>query len=640
VCGLSSFLRGRKLELLLSAAGSALALVAAVSLVEQGSTLSLTLWSPSPYSELRLNLDSLGGVFTAIIGGSGLAASGFGIGYAHHRTTDAVAYPLFLLAMLLTVTAGNVYTFLVGWEGMALASFLLVLGDGAATPRRHAAILYLVMTHVATVFVTASFFLIARESGSTDFTLMSGMGMSTTTASLAFVLALAGFGTKAGLIPVHIWLPRAHPVAPSHVSALMSAAMVKVGVYGLARVVLDLLNPGESWWGLLLMGVGGLSAFLGVLYALMEHDLKRILAFSTVENVGIIVLALGISLALLAEEQRALAAVALTAALLHSTNHAWFKTLLFLAAGSVQQAAHTLSIDRCGGLLRVMPLTGAAALAGCLSIAALPPFNGFSGEWLLLRGLVGAGSADVSESVRLSALAAAGVLALSSGLAVACFIRLFGITFLGLPRSQEAGAAKETSALMTGTLAALGAFCLITGIGAGLTVDWLQSVPGALVGTNAGYESEEIVLQTGGSFSPVLLAIVLFVLAPLPWVLARSVFGERRSSRTPIWATGVVFQPTMQYSGTSFSKILRLFFHRVLLPERDIDVVYHGASPLPRLVRYRGRVPALVEERLYQPVRAGVLWAASHVRVIQNGSVQTYLLYMIAVLGLLLVVAR
>jgi hydrogenase-4 component B len=640
VCGLSGALRTRRVELIISAGASALALSAGVYVVAEGSAAVVTLWAPSPYSTLALNLDPLGGVFVAIIGGTGLAASVFGLGYADHRQIDALAYPLFLLTMLLTTSAANVYTFLAGWEGMALASFLLVLGDGAATPRRQAAILYLVMTHVATVFVAVSFFLIARQSGSTDFVAMSGTGLSMPLASLVFLLALIGYGTKAGLIPLHIWLPRAHPVAPSHVSALMSAAMVKVGIYGLTRVTLDFLGPGESWWGLLLIGVGGVSAFLGVLYALMEHDLKRILAFSTVENVGIIVIALGATLALRAENQPALAALTLTALLVHATNHAWFKTLLFLAAGSVQHAAHTLSIDRCGGLLRAMPLTGAAALVGSLSIAALPPFNGFAGEWLLLRGLAGAGFVGVGDSLRLASFGAIGVLALTSGLAVACFVRLFGITFLGLARTREAGEARETTHLMAGTLLVLAFFCLVTGVAAGVVAGWLQSVPRALVGGEAEFSPGQLDLGNGASFSPALIAAVLLFLAPLPWLLARVLFGQQTTSRGPVWTTGVTFRPTMQYSGTSFSKILRLFFHRVLLPERQVDVVYHGASPLPRLIRYTGRVPALFEERLYQPVRAGVLWAAGHVRVIQNGSVQAYLLYMIAVLGLLLVVAR
>lgn len=627
--------------LVLSALAAALALAAAADVVATGSAATLTLWEPSPYAALELRLDPLGGVFAAIVAGVGLASSIFGIGYARHRVIDDLIYPLFILTLLLVTCAANVYTFLAAWEGMALTSFLLVLGDGAGA-RRLAAILYLAMTHVATVFVAASFFIIARESGSTDFVAMDGASLSAPMASLAFLFAVIGFGTKAGLIPLHIWLPRAHPVAPSHVSALMSAAMVKTGLYGIARVGLVFLGPGEPWWGIVLMAAGAISAVLGVLYALMEHDMKRILAYSTVENVGIIAVGLGAAVALRAEGHDALAGAALTAALLHATNHAWFKTLLFLAAGSVQRAAHTLNIDRLGGLARAMPATGAATLVGSLAIAALPPFNGFAGEWILLRTLIGAGGEPGGDAVRLTVLIVVGALALTGGLAVACFVRMFGIAFLGLGRTPEASAAREPASIMGGVLALLALGCMATGVAAAWIVRWLQSVPDGMLGAPAAHADRggRLALTAGGSFSPVVIAIGLIVLAPLPWLLARALFGANRRAHSPVWSTGVAFRPSMQYTGTSFSKPLRLFFGRVLLPERRIDVVYHGASPLPRLVRYSGRVPALFEERFYLPLRTLALWGAGRLRLLQSGSVQAYLLYMMAALAVLLVVAR
>jgi hydrogenase-4 component B len=497
------------------------------------------------------------------------------------------------------------------------------------------------MTHVATVFVAASFFIVAKESGSTEFASMDGSALSISLASLAFFFAVAGFGTKAGLIPLHIWLPRAHPVAPSHVSALMSAAMVKTGLYGIARVGLVFLGPGEPWWGIVLMSVGAISAVLGVLYALMERDMKRILAYSTVENVGIITIGLGAAVALRAEGRDVLAGAALTAALLHATNHAWFKTLLFLSAGSVQRAAHTLNIDRLGGLGRAMPATGAATLVGSLAIASLPPFNGFSGEWMLFRTLIGVGGDGGNDAVRLTALLVVGALALAGGLAVACFVRVFGIAFLGVGRTPEATAAREPALIMTVTLSVLAGGCLVTGIASAWIVRWLQSVPDAVLGTPAAHQDGgQLVVNAGGSFSPVAVAAALILLAPLPWLLARMLFGENVRAHGPVWSTGVVFRPTMQYTGTSFSKPLRLFFGRVLLPERDIDVVYHDASPMPRLVRYAGRVPALFEERLYLPLRTFALWSAGRLRLIQSGSVQVYLLYMMVALAVLLVVAR
>jgi hydrogenase-4 component B len=634
-------IRALRPALVLSALAAALALAAAADVVATGHAAVLTLWEPSPYAALELRLDPLGGVFAAIVAGVALASSVFGIGYARHRLVDDLVYPLFILTLLLVTCAANVYTFLAAWEGMALASFLLVLGDGVGS-RRQAAILYLVMTHVATVFVVTAFFIVARASGSTDFMTMNRASLSAPMASLAFLFAVVGFGTKAGLIPLHIWLPRAHPVAPSHVSALMSAAMVKTGLYGIARVGLVFLAPGEAWWGIVLMSVGAISAVLGVLRALMERDMKRILAYSTVENVGIITIALGAAVALRAEGRDALAGAALVAALLHATNHAWFKTLLFLAAGSVQRAAHTLNIDRLGGLARVMPATGVATLVGSLAIAALPPFNGFASEWMLLRALIGAGGGTGGDAVRLTALIAVGALALTGGLAVACFVRMFGIAFLGLARTPEASAVREPAPIMAAVIALLAIGCLATGVAAAWIDRWLQSVPDGVLGAPAAHADRggQLTLTAGGSFSPVVIAIGLIALAPLPWLLTRALFGANRRARGPVWSTGVVFRPSMQYTGTSFSKPLRLFFGRVLLPERQIDVVYHGASPLPRLVRYSGRVPVLFEERLYLPVRSLALWAAGRLRLLQSGSVQIYLLYMMAALAVLLVVAR
>jgi hydrogenase-4 component B len=438
------------------------------------------------------------------------------------------------------------------------------------------------MTHVATVFVVASFFIIARESGSTEFAAMQGGEMSAPLASLAFAFAVIGFGTKAGLIPLHVWLPRAHPVAPSHVSALMSAAMVTTGLYGLTRVTLVFLGPGELWWGITLMSIGGVSAVLGILYALMERDMKRILAYSTVENIGVVAIGLGAAIALQATSQNVLAGAALTAAILHAMNHAWYKTLLFLSAGSIQRAAHTLNIDRLGGLARAMPATGAATIVGSLAIAALPPLNGFVGEWLLLRTLVGTGAGSGGVALRLASLLAVGALALTAGLAVACFVRLAGIALLGMACTPDAGAAAEPPPIMGAVLVLLAAGCLVTGIAGAWILSWLQSVPESVLGiTPVREDGGRMALAAGGSFSPLLVAILLFALAPLPWLVARALFGAPRTERGPVWSTGVTFRPTMQYTGTSFSKPLRLFFGRILLPEREIEVVYHGASPLP-----------------------------------------------------------
>ena len=633
-----------RIGLWLSAVGSALALAAAIEVVRSGSAVSFELWSPAPYAEMQVRLDPLGAVFAAIVGGVGLSSSLFGAGYARHGVRENFVYPLFLLSMLLVAAAANVYTFVMAWECMALTSFILVIGDGLAKPQRQAAVLYVGITHVATVFVVASFLIIAHEAGSSSFVDMAvnAKEIGGFPASLAFVFALVGFGTKAGLVPLHIWLPRAHPVAPSHVSALMSAAMVKTGIYGITRVGIGFLAPGEEWWGVLLIGVGTVSALLGVLYALMERDAKRVLAYSTVENVGIIAIGLGAAVSFRAAGENALASGALLAALLHATNHAWFKTLLFLGAGTIQRSTHTLNLDRLGGLLQRMPATGSAMLAASLAVAALPPFNGFVGEWMLLRSLVSLAASSAGSTSQIAGLVAIGGLALTAGLAVACFVRLFGMAFLGLPRSDEARHASEPSRLMYAVLCGLALGTLATGVAAAWIVDWLDIVPSALVGAQAVsvQDNDRIALASGATLSPVILAGLLILLAPLPWIVARAIFGRSRRSTGPTWSTGVVFQPSMQYTATSFSKPIRLFFSSVLAPERHIDVEYHDGSPLPRLVRYSGGVPEVFEQRVYLPIRGAVVWAAGRLRLLQSGSVQLYLLYIAAALVVLLVVQR
>ncbi len=626
----------------LSAIASLGAVTACTWILADGSTVEFDSWSPAPSLDLVWRMDALGAFFGVVVALVALFASVFAVRYSHRRQLDDALYPLFLLSMLGVAGAGNVFTFFVMWELMALTSFLLVLGDGQAHQRRVAALLYLGMTHVATVLAVASMLLLVDDVGGQGFKELGlaqpGPGART---SLALMLALVGFGTKAGLVPLHIWLPRAHPVAPSHISALMSAAMVATGIYGIARVGLDFLGPGEAWWGIVVMAVGAITAVLGVLYALMERDMKRCLAYSTVENMGIVTMALGAALSFRAAGQDALAAAALVAALVHTLNHAILKSLLFLAAGAVQHTAHSLDMDRLGGLIRTMPVTAGATLVGALGLAAVPPLNGFVGEWMLARSLISLAGGGGTVATRLAAAGSLALLALTAGLALACFVRLFGMTFLGLPRT-EVRRREDAPTLMRLPLVALALMAVAAAAGAGGLVRVLRGVPQQLMpATGVRVEdAHRIVLSGGGSFSPATLAVVLLLLAPLPWLALRAAFGRTRRSRGHIWATGVTFGPAMQYTATSFAKPLRLFFRRVLLPERSVRVEYHGTSPLPRRVQYSGRVPAVIEERFYLPLRSAAIWSAQRVRAFQNGSVEFYLLYVFGALVVMLVVAR
>ena len=589
-------------------------------------------------------MDALSAVFAVTIGLVAAAAAVFAVGYSSRNTVSDFTLPLFVLAMFCVVTAANVATFLFAWELMALSSFVLVIGDGVPRSRRQAGFLYAAMTHVATVFVAGAFFLIARDAGSQEFARMSASGeaMTRTASSVAFLFAAAGFGTKAGLVPLHIWLPRAHPVAPSHVSALMSGAMVNTGLYGIMRVSLDFLGPGEEWWGVTLIVVGSLSAVLGILYAVTEHEMKRVLAFSTIENVGIATVGIGVALTFQSHLQPALASAALVAVLLHVLSHSVLKGALFLAAGAVQRSAHTLNLDRLGGLSRRMPATAAVTLVTSLAVVGLPPFSGFPGEWLLFRSLLALGQFDSGTIAPLVGLAALGALVLTGGLALACFVRLYGIAFLGVARSPEADQAREVSLSMRLPLLALGAVAALGGVAAPLVIRIVRPAARSLF-SDPGVRIEaarRFADPAGGSLSLLAVTAVFALAGVTAWLALRLILGATSDARGAIWATGMQFRPTMQYTATSFSKPLRLFFSRVLLPERRIETEFHGASPLPRLVRYSGRVPAMFEERVYHPARGFAIWSAARVRTVQNGSVQVYLLYIVATLVILLGVTR
>jgi hydrogenase-4 component B len=642
VAELTGLARGTRAGYWLTACGAAVGLAAFTWALAGGSIIEFGLWSPAPSIDLQWRMDELGAFFGAVVALVALFASVFAVRYSHPRRLDDAIYPIFVLSMAGVAGAGNVFTFFVMWELMALTSFLLVLSDGQGHSRRMAALLYVGMTHVATVLAVAALLLLAHSAGTQEF---GGMSLAKagpgTRSSLALMLALAGFGTKAGLMPLHIWLPRAHPVAPSHVSALMSAAMVTTGIYGIIRVGFDFLGPGDTWWGIVLMAVGATTAVFGILYALMERDMKRCLAYSTVENMGIITLALGVGLSFRASGADELAAAALIAALVHTFNHALLKSLLFLGAGAIQHAAHSLDMDRLGGLLPAMPFTGAAVLIGAVGLASVPPLNGFVGEWMLARSLISLAGYGSSVATRLAASGALAMLALTAGLALACFVRLFGMVFLGVARGDTVPR-KDAPALMTLPLLGLAA----ASIGAALAAPglvWLVRSAAETLLPAGGARVEDvhrIGLGGGGSFSPAAAALALIVFAPLPWLALRLVFGRTRRERGPVWATASAFAPSMQYTATSLSKPVRLFFRRVLGSQREVRVEFHGSSPLPRRVVYSGRVPAVIEERLYMPLRSLAIWSAQRIRALQNGSVELYLLYVFAALLALLVVAR
>ena len=579
----------------------------------------------------RLGVDGLSGLFLGILGLIAVPALAFSVRYLrpgpNGRAVGALT-ALFVLALALVLCGRDPLTFLVGWESMTLIPAVVILvSRGADRRARRTVFNYLALTHLGGAGTWVAILLLAHAGaigGQT--TIASGSGLQ-----IAIALsALAGMGTKAGVMPLHVWLPRAHPIAPAPVSALMSGVMIKVALYGLVRVLLDWDGVLPVWFGVLVLAAGAFSALGGVVYALFEHDLKRLLAMHSIENIGIIVLGIGASIVLRARGADMWAAFALAAALLHCVNHAVFKALLFLGAGAFERAVGSLEIDRLGGLLRRMPWSGGAFLVGAAAIAGLPPLNGFASEWLTLQALLhipryGNVGDGVAGALALAALAA------TAALAVFCFVKVLGLVLLGAPRTPAAAAAEEQPVPMRAALVFLALACVALGVAPGVLF-------GPLVGLapwpSAHATQLGLHLPGTGSLPTVGIALVL-VAVTIGLALLR---GNRRAAPAPNWASGQLVEPALNWTSAGFTKPLRLVLELVLRPQREISSRTVGG--VLQQVAYSGNVPHLIEDRLYRPAERMAFRADVHARRLQTGSVGTYVVYLIALVLVLLVAVR
>ncbi len=601
----------------------------------------MTLAGPLPDLVLSWELDGLSLFFAVVVLAIAIVTTVYAVGHAAHErgfAGSAVLYGLFVLAMLGVVVAGDAFSFLVAWETMSLASFGLVLTDHRRAEVRESAWVYVVMTHTATAFILVAFLILARSTGSLAFAdwTAGASALDATTASLVFALALVGFGTKAGMIPLHVWLPRAHPVAPAHVSALMSGVMVKLGIYGLVRLTFDWLAPGPAWWGALILALGAVSAVLGVLYALMEHDLKRLLAYHSVENIGIILIGLGTAVIARSLGAPAVVALALGAALFHVANHATFKALLFMGAGAIDAAVGTRDIERLGGLLRRMPLTAACFLVGSAAISGVPPLNGFASEWLTFQGLLALGRAAADPQTSLLPLAVVGALALTTALALACFVKAFGVSFLALPRSPRAGAAHDPGPLELAAMGTLVVACVVLGLAAAPVV----AAIGILVpAASASAASVAAVPGASGHLVLPVVAVALVALGALAMAAPR-LLGPVRTRVAETWACGVTLQPVHAYTSTAFAKPIRLVFRGIVRPVREVEIVHRAGTRFVASVHYSAHVAPVFERYVYRSVTDGVVVISHLVRRAQNGSLQTYLAYVLAAVLVALWLAR
>ncbi|TBW40330.1 hydrogenase 4 subunit B [Siculibacillus lacustris] len=613
-----------------------------------GPVAVLDVVGPMPFARFVLRLDPLSGLMVAVISGLALVASLYSLAYVREYAGRGVGpmgffMNLFIASMILVVVADNAFWFLVFFEMMSLASYFLVIFD-QDDEAVSAGFLYFLVAHAGSVAIMAAFYLMADAAGSFDFAAFRAHPLQGTAASVAFLLGLVGFGAKAGMIPLHIWLPRAHPAAPSHASALMSGVMIKIGVFGIVKVAIDLLGGGVVWWGLLVLALGAISSVLGVVYALAEHDIKKLLAYHSVENVGIILLGVGTGMIGLASGQPLVAVLGLMAGLYHLVNHAVFKGLLFLGAGSVIYRMHTKDMEEMGGLAKTMPWTSLSFLVGALAISAIPPLNGFVSEWYTYQALFAA-AFDGTFLVRFSTPIAATLLALTGALAVMCFVKAYGVIFSGAPRSHHAAEAREVPATMVAAMLLLAAACVALGLAAPLVAPVLGSVAAATLHLPAVTFADGAILLPGDAgravLSTPLIALLLLGLAALPMLLAAVFAVGRRIPRTTAapWACGYLPDGHMTVSAGSFAQPIRMFFAPLYAIRRSADGAAadlgHGFDGFVCRAR---RSESLFDRSLVAPVEDAVARFGRRSQIIQGGDFRIYCLYIVAALVALLLV--
>ncbi|MBI4697800.1 MAG: hydrogenase 4 subunit B [Nitrospirae bacterium] len=660
---IAPLLRGRQRLLInasftMASAASLLGLIGGVWVVAGGLTSRIILPVGLPDLPFHLRVDPLAGFFITVISLLSFFVSLYSIGYVKGYigrrpvTSLAVFYCLFLSGMLMVVLADDALFFLISWEVMAAASYFLVMFEDERIENRRAALLYLVVAHVGAIAILLSFGIMAGLT--TGFESFSGYTFDAMRqaevplkwSTAAFLLALFGFAAKAGVVPLHVWLPEAHPVAPSNVSALMSGVMLKTAIYGIVRVSFDLLGTFPWWCGAIVLILGLISAVMGVLYALMQHDLKRLLAYHSVENIGIILIGIGLSMVFVSFNMPLLAALGLIAGLYHTMNHAVFKGLLFMGAGAVLHATNERNMEEMGGLIHRMPWTAALFLIGCVSISALPPFNGFVSEWLTFQAFL-LSPALPSPLLKLLIPMGAALLALTGALAAACFVKAFGVTFLGQWRGHNMPRVHEADWFMRFGMILGALSCLLLGILPALFIDWMDIIPQQLIGTKTGASSGAYgwlwltpVARERASYSGMIVFGGILLVVVAAYIILHVKPGTIR--RVPVWDCGFgKLNPRMQYNATSFSMPIRRIFgflfnirERVQLTPRAIHKAF------PKRLYYYLRVRDRFWSWLYKPIVEFSLFLSRYAGRLQQGRIQAYLIYSFITIIVLLVFSR
>ena len=591
-----------------------------------------------PDLPFHLRLDALSGFFLLLLGAAGAGISIFAAGYFRAGEGTApgllcLQYHVFFASMVLVVVANDAYLFMVAWETMALSSYFLVTTQHRIPEIRRAGFLYLLIAHVGALSILLCFGVLQGGSWRFTFDAMRGPTLSPHWATMAFLLALLGFGAKAGLVPLHVWLPEAHPAAPSPVSAMMSGLMLKTAVYGVLRVTFDLLHTGLWWWGALTLGIGLFTALVGVVFAAVQTDMKRLLAYSSIENVGMIFCGIGLAILFRAFDLRLFAALALSAALIHSLNHAFFKSLLFLATGSVLHATGERNLGKLGGLIHRMPWVAVFALIGTLAIAGLPPLNGFVSEWLLLQAFLVTPRIPQTFVNMLVPLGAA-ALALTAALAAYVMVKFYGVIFLGQPREPSLVKAHPAGRLQRLGLGWLATGCVVMGVFPQLSLRATTGITRSAVGESVRPGSWAFIAPLApeqASYSGVLLLAGILGVFALTFVLVRRLY-HGRVRRTAPWDCGYPWQtPRMQDTAEGFGQPIRHIFGSAFRIERELP------SPWDSAPRYRVHIEDRIWRALYVPIGRGVQRLADALAVIQGGRLSVYLLYAFLTLIALLV---
>lgn len=628
-------------------------LISSCMVITSGSVFSFEIASSLPLLSFSFKVDKLSAFFILIIALIALLSSFYALEYIKHYYkkynigTLGFFYNIFLAGMVLVVSASNALFFLIVWEIMSLSSYFLVVYENKEKDNVVAGSLYFIMTHIGTAFIMLAFLLLYSATGSLNFSaIRENIGTVTPLVrDIIFILSIVGFGTKAGIIPFHIWLPSAHPAAPSHVSALMSGVMIKTGIYMFIRIFMDIMPTAPLWWGTVILILGAISSLLGVLYALTEHDIKRLLAYSSIENIGIIMMGLGSSLIFWSLNMKSFAIIGLTAALFHTLNHAIFKALLFLGAGSVISKVHTRKMEEYGGLIKYMPQTAFFFLIGSMAISALPPFNGFFSEWLTFQALFkGIMISDVS--VRWAFFVGAGSLAFTGGLAAMCFVTVFGTTFLARPRSVEVHHAKESGITLRISMFVLVALTLIIGVVSGSMTNILGGIVNDLsifTSSKPAFYSTAIkveILDNFASISTPLVLMSLILVTAIIFALISLVTRNRKTKIGCTWDCGTTLSPRMEITATGFANSIVAIFRGVLKPTKQVSIEYRDANMryFPKTETVKLGTKDIYRGYFYLPAHLFTIKVSEYVKKIQSGNINTYILYILATLILMLLI--